>query len=210
MANRFIKSITKAHFRSFPIGEVSLVTAIILLVAFLMFGIVMAGQAYSRYTIKNLYESEAVSPVNLPLWHNSDDASHAEDASEADDIKVWTGDDAFLKEFSAQAYQAALKENKLIVLYFDTNWCVACRAEFRAMIAVFDQVKPGQVIGFRVNYNDNQMDSAEQDLAARLGVVHLRTKIIIKNGKPVLVRTEPWDANRYVSEISKIINRDTN
>lgn len=117
------------------------------------------------------------------------------------------GDRSALLDFNQADYEAALKTNKLIVLYFYANWCPVCREEIPKLYQAFDQLPTDQVIGFRVNYNDNATDAAERELARQHGVAYQHTKIFVKNGQRVLISPESWEADRYLAEINQALGQ---
>lgn len=73
------------------------------------------------------------------------------------------------------------------------------------MQSAFNQLATDRVIGFRVNYNDNETDAAENSLASEFGVAYQHTKVAIKNGQRVLKSPESWDQARYLTEINKLL-----
>jgi thiol-disulfide isomerase/thioredoxin len=118
--------------------------------------------------------------------------------------EVLAGSSAPLLDFNKADYDAALKTDKLIVLYFYANWCPICRVEFPIMQNAFNELSTDKVIGFRVNYNDNQTDSDEVAIARQFGVAYQHTKVFVKNGVRILKSPEGWDDKRYDMEINKI------
>ena len=120
---------------------------------------------------------------------------------------ILAGNSAPLLDFNKSDYDAALKTDKLMVLYFYANWCPICRAEFPLMQQAFNNLNSDKVIGFRVNYNDNETDASEKDLARQFGVAYQHTKIFVKNNNRILKSPEGWDTNKYTNEINKIINQ---
>jgi len=112
--------------------------------------------------------------------------------------------EAPLLDFVKADYDTAVTSGKLIVLYFYANWCPICKAEFPHMEQAFNMLPKGtQVIGFRVNYNDSDTDTFEQNLAKQFGVAYQHTKVFVKNGEKILKAPDSWDANRYLTEIAK-------
>lgn len=94
-----------------------------------------------------------------------------------------------LYEFDKESYEAALSEGKYVFLDFYANWCPICRAEEPEIKAAFNELSTGNVVGFRVNYNDGDTDDDERALAKKLGVAYQHTKIVVAPDEKVLSRT---------------------
>lgn len=118
---------------------------------------------------------------------------------------VLAGTTAPLLDFTKADYDAAVASDKLVVLYFYANWCPICRAEFPKMEDAFNQLTSENVIGFRVNFNDNETDDFEKDLARQYGVAYQHTKVLVKNGEQVLKSPESWEQARYLEEINSAL-----
>lgn len=118
---------------------------------------------------------------------------------------ILAGTSAPLLDFTKADYDAAVRLGNVIVLYFYAEWCPICKIEFPRMQAAFDELKTDKVIGFRVNYNDNQTDGSEKDLAKGFGVAYQHTKVILKDGKQLLKAPDGWDKARYLAEINKAL-----
>jgi len=120
--------------------------------------------------------------------------------------EVLAGSASPLLDFNESDYQKAIASDKLVALYFYANWCPSCKIEFPKMQSAFDELSGDNVVGFRVNYNDNQTDKAEKALAKEFGVAYQHTKVFVKNGERVLKSPETWDKSRYTSEIGNFTN----
>lgn len=92
-------------------------------------------------------------------------------------------------EFDKESYEAALSEGKYVFLDFYANWCPICRAEEPEIKAAFNELSTGNVVGFRVNYNDGDTDDDERALAKKLGVAYQHTKIVVAPDEKVVSRT---------------------
>ncbi|MEX1997773.1 MAG: thioredoxin family protein [Candidatus Andersenbacteria bacterium] len=115
---------------------------------------------------------------------------------------VLAGEQALLLEFNQADYARALASENLVVLYFYANWCPICREEFPKMQAAFDELTTPGVVGFRVNFNDNQTDDQEKSLAREHGIAYQHTKVFIKGGQRILKSPETWAQARYLTEIT--------
>ena len=120
---------------------------------------------------------------------------------------VLAGKSAPLLDFTKADYDAAVKSDKLVVLYFYANWCPICKAEFPVMQKTFNELGTDKVIGFRVNYNDDKTDADEKALAKQFGVAYQHTKVFVKNGERILKSPEGWDDKRYDMEINKALTQ---
>jgi thiol-disulfide isomerase/thioredoxin len=109
------------------------------------------------------------------------------------------------KDFSQSEYEAAVAEGKFVVLFFYANWCPYCKMELPEAVQAFASLKNDQVVGFIVNYKDNETENAELAIAKKFGVAYQHTKVFIKNGESVGKFTSSWDAPKYYSEISNYL-----
>ena len=118
---------------------------------------------------------------------------------------VLAGKSAQLIAYNKADYEAAVKSDKLVALYFTANWCPICKVEIPNLYAAWNELTTDKVVGFRVDYNDSDTDADEKNLARQLGVVYQHTKVFLKNGKQVLKSPESWSKERNLSEINKAI-----
>ena len=106
--------------------------------------------------------------------------------------------------FNKNDYDRAVRERKIILLYFYAEWCPICHAEQVETIAAFNELQRHDVVGFRVNYRDSDVDLLEEELAKEHGITSQHTKIIIKDGERILKAPDRWSKQRYLNEIGKI------
>lgn len=118
---------------------------------------------------------------------------------------VLAGSSSPVIDFNAADYQA-VGQDKLVVLYFYANWCPICRAEVPEMYSAFDELATDKAVAFRVNFNDDDTDSDEVNLARQFGVPYQHTKVFLKNSRVVLKSSESWNKNRYLFEVSKALS----
>ena len=106
--------------------------------------------------------------------------------------------------FNQDDYEKALDEGKVIFLDFYANWCPICKLESPSIKGAFDSLENENVIGFRVNYNDDETDQDEEELAKEFGITYQHTKVILKDGEEVTKSLETWSKERVLEEIGKV------
>ena len=116
---------------------------------------------------------------------------------------VLAGESSQFIEFNKPDYQLALESDKLVVLSFYANWCPICKAEDPELREVFDELDTDKVVGFRVNFNDDETDFEEQKLAEEYQIPYQHTRVLIKNKQVVLKSLESWTKERLLEEINK-------
>lgn len=130
----------------------------------------------------------------------------AEQTSESAGPKVIAGAASPLLDYRKADYDEALNSGKPIFLYFYANWCPICKEETaNALYPAFNEFNQDGLVGFRVNYKDNETDENEVALAREFGVGYQHTKVLIKDGKAVLKSPESWDKARYLAEMKKLV-----
>lgn len=107
-----------------------------------------------------------------------------------------------LLDFTQTDFEQARAGGKLVVLYFYANWCPICREETaNALYPFFNALTGDDVVGFRVNFNDNQTDANERALAREFGIAYQHSKVFLRNGVRTLKSPESWDRARYEREV---------
>ncbi len=120
---------------------------------------------------------------------------------------VLAGKSAPLIDYNKADYDAAVKSDKLVALYFVANWCPICKVELPKLYAAFNDLITDKVVGFQVNYNDSDTDANEKALASQFGVAYQHTKVFLKNGQRILKSPESWSKEQHLSEINKALTQ---
>lgn len=107
--------------------------------------------------------------------------------------------------FTQVAYNKAIADGKLVVLYFYASWCPICKAEFPKMESAVNKL-PNEVMAFQVNYRDDNTDRDEEALAKKFGITYQHTKVILKGDKQLLKDLTSWDEEKYLTEIKKLLS----
>lgn len=142
--------------------------------------------------------------------NTADEQENAEESAEDDESSssvafagnvLVDGGTKFI-EFNQDDYSAAKDSGKTVVLYFYANWCSICRAETLVLEESFKELNSEKVIGFRVNFQDDDTDDVEKELAKEFSVVNQHTKVILKPGGSSQVDPAPWaDKEKYLTAL---------
>ena len=73
------------------------------------------------------------------------------------------------------------------------------------MEKAFNELSSDKVVGFLVNYNDDQTDDDERNLAREFGVAYQHTKVFLKDGQRILKSPESWNKDRYLNELNNVL-----
>lgn len=156
-----------------------------------------------------IFQSQSKQQPVQPSQRTTTNVSHTQSQGKTIDGyqgSLLAGNTSPLLDFKKQDYDKALAANKIILLYFYANWCPVCRVEVpQALYPAFNELTESNIIGFRVNYNDDQTDADEKALAEQFDITYQHSKVILKNGKEVLKSLETWEKERYLEETNKVL-----
>ena len=180
-----------------------------IIIAIIAVVLVLGGVVY--YTDQSRTQEDKMEQEKT-IMKKEGEAMSAEGGSASEGMAKYTGTvlagkSAPLLDYNKSDYDAAVKSDKLVVLYFYANWCPICKAEFPVMQKAFNELTTDKAIGFRVNYNDDQTDNDEKNLAKQFGVAYQHTKVFVQSGQRILKSPEGWDEKRYDMEISKALSQ---
>lgn len=93
-----------------------------------------------------------------------------------------------------------LTANNTRVLFFYANWCPTCQPSDKSFRENSAQI-PENVSVIRVNYNDNETDEAEKELAKKYGVTYQHTYVQIDTAGTEVTR---WNGGGLAELLKKI------
>lgn len=93
------------------------------------------------------------------------------------------------KLYSKTEYEQALKDKKVVMLYFTANWCPICREQEPVNMEVLKSMESDdQIIAFRVHILDDETTKETEDLAKKFEVPYQHTTVIIGPGGKVFYK----------------------
>lgn len=150
-----------------------------------------------------------ITAVEVEANVNATVAAAVDTATEEQTMPVYAGNRlagtvAPYLEFTQSDYDQAVASGNTIVLDFYANWCPICRVEEPALLSSFNALNDSNVVGFRVNYNDDDTDDAEAALADQFGVTYQHTKVIVRNGQIGLKTQNTWDETSLAEALADL------
>ena len=174
--------------------------AIPLVIAIVALVVIIGGVSYFAARQQSPANEDVIKKDGAMMEKKEDEAMMAEYTG-----TVLAGKSAPLLDFVKADYDAAVKSDKLVALYFVANWCPICKVELPKLYAAFNELTTDKVIGFQINYSDNETDNNEKALASQFGVAYQHTKVFLKNGQRILKSPESWSKEQHLSEINKAL-----
>ena len=183
--------------------------AIPLVIAIVALVVIIGGVSYFAARQQSPANEDVIKKDGAMMEKKEDEAMMEKKEDEAMMAEytgtVLAGKSAPLLDFVKADYDAAVKSDKLVALYFVANWCPICKVELPKLYAAFNELTTDKVIGFQINYSDNETDNNEKALASQFGVAYQHTKVFLKNGQRILKSPESWSKEQHLSEINKAL-----
>ncbi|MGV8171277.1 MAG: hypothetical protein ACP5OA_01115 [Candidatus Woesearchaeota archaeon] len=110
-------------------------------------------------------------------------------------------------EFNMEDYGDAIVSGKIILLYFYSLQSAPSIADQATVHSAFNEMTNPNIIGFRVNIDDDNTDASEDKLASDLGVETAGEKVILKNGAILQQTSKSWNANDYIRQITQYLDK---
>jgi hypothetical protein len=117
--------------------------------------------------------------------------------------KWLAGKTTYYIEYTDYAYATAIRENKLILLNFYNYKNAACVKDDAEALKAFTSMNYDDVIGFRVDFGNENVDVEEKNIALKHGIAVDNTKVIVRDGKRVFKEVVSWSKDDYVTEIGR-------
>ena len=97
--------------------------------------------------------------------------------------------------YSKESYDAAILENRALVLFFTSNWCTSCEDQDLINKDVFDNLNKEGVIGLKIHILDSETTTETDALAKKFDIVKENSIVILDKTGAVYFK--------YVGVISK-------
>lgn len=111
-------------------------------------------------------------------------------------------------QYSKEDYDKALKENRVILLYFTSNWCKECRDQASINSLVMEDMLYQSIVGLDIHILDSETTTETDALAKKFDVTKESTLVILdKTGAVVFKYTGDITSEMLKSKIQEVINK---
>lgn len=109
-------------------------------------------------------------------------------------------------EFNQADYKQAVADDKLIFIYFVSDWDTDSATEIvESFYPAFTQMNDPEVVGFVATFGDASTTLAEKEVARNFGVAISKTKIFVRDGERLLKSFKAWDKEDYLTQTAKLL-----
>lgn len=99
------------------------------------------------------------------------------------------------KNYSKEDYDKAIKENRILVLFFTSNWCDECIFQDKINKEVFEELNLDGVVGLTIHILDSETTTETDSLAKKFEVKKENTFVFLDKKGAVNLK--------YVGELNK-------
>lgn len=108
------------------------------------------------------------------------------------------------EEYTKELYDMALKEHRVLVLYFTANWCPICREQEPVNQEVFNELNKAGVVALKVHILDSETTDETDALAKKFDVVYQHTYVILDTQGAVSYKyTGPLERKEILERIKE-------
>ncbi len=91
------------------------------------------------------------------------------------------------EDYSAEIYEKALTEDRVVVLYFTANWCEICRTQEEINTKVFSGLTTDGVVALRIHILDSEATIDTENLAKKFSIAKENTSVILNSDTGAIV-----------------------
>lgn len=115
---------------------------------------------------------------------------------------------AIYKNYSKEDYDVALKEKRVVLLFFISNWCNECSKQNNLNIEAFSELKDLGTLGLNIHILDSETTTETDALAKKFGVTKENTFVILdKNGAVSFKFTGELSKDELISKIKEVTSK---
>ncbi len=107
--------------------------------------------------------------------------------------------------YNKKDYDNAIKENKIIYLYYYAVWCPICVYERNNIFKTFNNLEREDIIGFEVHFNDGIDTEEDREITRKYGVFSQHTHIIInKQGNEIYQSLKTHNSEKLTEKLLEL------
>lgn len=107
---------------------------------------------------------------------------------------------SFYKDYSKEDYDLALKDKRVLVLYFTSNWCKECLEQDNLNSSVFSDLYEEGIVGLRIHILDSETTQETDALAKKFDVTKEQSIVILDKSGAVKYKNVGIITNEKLKE----------